>query len=149
MSRLLVQIMKEVAKSKPVVQRRVDIIVRKLRAPKSEAERFLRQRAERDDADNIIGILGLSQDNKWAHHLNVNGVELHTWCAWDQLFLAQVLNQTVHGESTCPVSQKQINIIIGPDKVESCNPGKAVVSIVTLDPDKHDKRKLKELWSGL
>jgi hypothetical protein len=33
--------------------------------------------------------------------------------------------------------------------VERCEPQTAVVSIVTLDPDKHDRRKLEELWSGL
>lgn len=101
-SRLLSHIWKEVAKGKPVTQQRVDEIIGRLGVSKSEAEIFLGKMAERDENDNIIGILGLSQDVKWAHRLKVNGVELRTWCAWDQLFLAQVLSQTVHGESTCP-----------------------------------------------
>ena len=67
----------------------------------------------------------------------------------DQFFLAQVLGETVFGESTCPVSNKQIKITIRPDGVKVCDPKTAVVSIVTLDPDKHDRRKLEELWSGL
>ena len=149
MSRLLNHIWKEIARGKPVTPNRVNEIVDKLGVSSNEAETFLRKMAERDENDNIIGILGLSQDAKWAHRLKVNGIELRTWCAWDQLFLAQVLNQTVHGESTSPVSQKSITITIRPDKVESYSPKNTVVSIVTLDPDKHDKRKLEELWSGL
>ena len=149
MSRLLSRIWKEVAGGRPVTQKRVDEIVNDLGVAKDESEAFLRKMAERDENDNIIGILGLSQDAKWAHSLNVNGVALRSWCAWDQFFLAQVLNQTVIGESACPVSRKQINITISPHEVEKCSPDSTVVSIVTLDPDKHDQRKLEELWSGL
>ena len=149
MSRLLSRMWREIARGKPVTPKRVNANAKELGISASEAETFLDKMAEKDDDGNIIGILGFSQDFRWAHRLTVNGIELRTWCAWDQFFLAQVLGKTVFGESTCPVSQKQIKITITPDGVEVCDPKTTVVSIVTLDPDRHDKRKLEELWSGL
>jgi hypothetical protein len=149
MSRLLNRMWRETARGKPVTPERVSTIAGEMAISASEAKTFLDKMAEKDDNDNVIGIMGLSQDSHWAHRLTINGRELRTWCAWDQFFLAQVLGETVLGESTCPVSQKQIKITIGPDGVERCDPQTTVVSIVTLDPDKHDKRKLEELWSGL
>jgi alkylmercury lyase len=149
MSRLLNHMWQEVAKGKPVTRQRIDEIVDGLKILSAEAEVFLRKMAERNENDDIIGILGLSQDITWAHRLDVNGVSLRTWCAWDQLFLAQVLHQTVRGRSTSPVSREQIDITISPYGVIECNPKTTVVSIITLDPDRHDKSKLEELWSGL
>jgi hypothetical protein len=149
MSRLLSNIWREIAKGKPVTQKRVASIVKRLGVSAAESDQLLRKMAERDDDDNIIGILGLSQDDRWAHRLTVNGIELRTWCAWDQFFIAQVLGQTIKGESESPLSKQTVNITISPSGVESCSPAGTVVSIVTLDPDKYDKRKLEELWSGL
>jgi hypothetical protein len=149
MSRLLIRTWQEIAKGKPVTPGRTSTIIDKLGIPAAGAEAFLQKMAEKDDDGNIVGILGLSQDNNWAHKLTVNGIPLRSWCAWDQFFLAQVLDQTVLGESKCPVSGKKITIIIAPDGVIACQPAGAAVSIVTLDPDKYDKRKLEELWSGL
>ena len=105
--------------------------------------------AEHDDKGNIIGILGLSQGKTWTHKFIVNGNELRTWCAWDTLFMAQVLGMTASVISESPVSKKQVTLTVGPNKVEQYDPKGIVVSIVTLDPDKQDKRKLDELWSNL
>jgi alkylmercury lyase len=105
--------------------------------------------AEHDAAGNIIGILGLSQGKTWAHKFIVNGNELRTWCAWDTLFMAQVLGMTANVISECPVSKKQVTLTVGPNRVEKYSPNGAVVSIVTLDPDTQDKRQLEELWGNL
>jgi alkylmercury lyase len=83
------------------------------------------------------------------HKFIVNGNELRTWCAWDTLFMAQVLGMTASVISECPVSHKTVSLTVGPDKVENYNPKEMVVSIVTLDPDTQDKRQLEELWSNL
>ena len=149
MSLLLSRIWKEIAKGKPVTPKRAAAIIAKLGIPADESDALLQKMAEKDDDGNIIGILGLSQADSWAHRLTVNGVPLRSWCAWDQFFLAQVLNQTVFGESESPVSNKKICITITPAGVKACEPAGTVISVVTLDPDKYDKRKLEELWSGL
>jgi hypothetical protein len=67
MSRLLHHMWREVAKGKPVTRWRVDEIVSALKVPEPKAEVFLREMAERNENDDIIGILGLSQDATWAH----------------------------------------------------------------------------------
>ena len=149
MSRVLSWTWKEVAKGKPITKAQVEKMIAELGVPKNKASDFLTKMAERDVAGNIIGILGLSQGKTWSHRFFVNGNELRTWCAWDTLFLAQVLGQTAKVESESPVSKKKITLTVGPKKVESYSPKGTVVSIVTLDPDKYDKRKLEELWSNL
>ena len=103
--------------------------------------------AERNDNGEIIGILGLTQGDQWAHQFRVNGIELRTWCAWDTLFMAQVLGQTAEVISESPISRQTVTLRVGPKQVEKYSPKGTVVSIVTLDPDKQDKRKLEELWS--
>ena len=148
MSRVLNWTWKEVAKGKPVTRAQVDKMIAELKVSKDKANAFLDKMAERDDKGNIIGILGLTQGKTWAHRFFVNGKELRTWCAWDTLFLPQLLGQTARIESESPISKKKITLTVGPKKVESYDPKETVVSIVTLDPDKYDKRKLEELWSG-
>ena len=93
-SRILSHIWKEIAKGKPVTPGRVDEIIQGLNVPKEAAQTFLKKMAERDDKGNIIGILGLSQGKTWTHQFIVKGNELRTWCAWDTLFMAQVLGMT-------------------------------------------------------
>jgi len=149
LSRLLVRVWKELAKGKPINTARQNEMVAELGVPEDEVEDFLKRMAERDDGGKIIGILGLSQNEKWAHHYYVDGQELRTWCAWDTLFLAQVLHKQVRVESASPVSGTKIDVAIGPEKVESYSPPSSVLSIVTIDPDLQDKRALEELWSGL
>jgi alkylmercury lyase len=148
-SKVISRIWKEIAKGKPVTQWTVDALVAELGVPKDKANGFLKKMAERDEAGNIIGILGLTQGKAWAHKFIVNGNELRTWCAWDTLFMAQVLGMTASVISESPVSKKQVTLTVGPDKVEKYDPKGTVVSIVTLDPDKQDKRKLEELWGNL
>jgi alkylmercury lyase len=149
MSRLLVAMWKEIAKGRPVTHPVMGEIIRKLGISRDEALEFLTRMAERDENYDIIGILGLSQAKNWLHHFSINGVELRTWCAWDTLFLAQILKQTVRVVSESPVSKKKITLVVDAQKVKEYCPEGATVSIVTLDPDTQDKRKLSELWSNL
>jgi hypothetical protein len=86
MSRLLNHMWQEIAKGKPVTRQRVGEIVDSQKVPGAESEVFLQKMAERNENDDIIGILGLSQDVSWAHCLDVYGVSLRTWCAWDLFF---------------------------------------------------------------
>jgi len=127
----------------------VDAIVTELGVPKDKSNDFLAKMAERNEKGEIIGILGLSQGKAWSHRFIVSGNELRTWCAWDTLFMAQCLGQTANVISESPVSKQAVTLTIGPNKVETYSPKGTVVSIVTLDPDKQDKRKLEELWSNL
>jgi hypothetical protein len=45
-----------------------------------------------DDAGHIVGFWGLSTTELGPHRLRgVDGVELSAWCAWDTLFLPELL----------------------------------------------------------
>jgi hypothetical protein len=148
-SRVLSRTWKEIAKGKPVTPETVENYIRELGVPADDARVFLQKMAERDENGNIIGILGMSQGKTWSHKFCVNGNELRTWCAWDTLFLPQCVGQTAEVVSESPVLKHKVNLRISPEKVESYSPEGMAVSIVTLDPDAQDKRKLEELWSNL
>ena len=42
--------------------------------------------------------------SKTKHRFRVDGCDLHTWCAWDTLFLPPLLGAVAEVESACPVS---------------------------------------------
>lgn len=60
-SRLLIQVYRAVAEGRPVAADRVKEITTSLGIDHEDAAGFLRDMTERDD-DNIIGVIGLSQN---------------------------------------------------------------------------------------
>ena len=72
----------------------------------------------------IIGYWGLSIAEAYAspHLLTIDGQKLSAWCAWDTLFLPQLLGKPVHVESRSPGEVGDIKLIVTPigvDRVES------------------------------
>ncbi len=64
------------------------------------------------------------------HRFRVRGNDLYAWCALDTLFLPGLIDATAEVRSTCPQSGQEIHLIVAPDRVESCIPGSAVLSVV-------------------
>jgi alkylmercury lyase len=96
------------------------------------AIRGWRGRIHLDDGGAVIGYSGLTL-SKTRHRLRLNGHDhrLHTWCAWDTLFIPMLLGSEAEVESECPVSREQIALRVtrrGADAVS--HPG-AVISFVT------------------
>ncbi len=145
-SRLLVKVIRTVAEGHPVNDEYVSRIVAEIEIDEARAEEFLRAMTERDDDDNIIGIVGLSQNPSWAHRFNVNGNSLRTWCAWDTLYIPLLLNRTVTVESESPASKETVRVTVSPDAVTEIDPKEAVVSVVVLEPDP-DRTSVEEIWS--
>lgn len=146
-SRLLIRVWGTLAKGSPVTGEQVDEIAADLGLPKDDAHQFLRQVTERDARDNIIGIMGLSLNTEWVHRFYINGTALRTWCAWDALFLPPMLKQTATIESHSPVTKEEVRLTVSPERVEEVSPAGAVVSIVTINPDKVDVNSIEEVWS--
>ncbi len=91
-----------------------------------------------DESDQIIGFLGLTV--KQTHHrLKVNGITVYTWCAWDTLFLPQLLNATATVTSTCAATGEQIRLTVSPARVEVTDPADIVLSFLT--PDESELRE--------
>lgn len=70
--------------------------------------------AEVDGNGNVVAIGGLSQV-EGPHRLMVEGIDLYAWCAFDCLFLPEVLGKPVEVRSTCPATGDPIEILLGVD----------------------------------
>ena len=105
-ARLLLQVLRTLARGQPVMGPEIDAIAVDLGWAPEAAHAFLRPLTERDAADAIIGVLpGLSLAEH-PHRFWVNGQRLSAWCADDTLFLPALLGQTATIESTLPLSRE-------------------------------------------
>jgi alkylmercury lyase len=145
LSRLLVRVMRELARGRPLPKERVDQIIGDLGIAREGAYRFLREVAERDADGEVFGIMGLSL-NDTPHRFYVDGTRMSTWCAGDALFVPTVLDQTATVESNSPVSGEKVRLTVSPQGVEEVDPVGAVVSIVIVDPNEADTSTVEAIW---
>jgi alkylmercury lyase len=90
------------------------------------------------DAENrVMAFWGLAIP-KMKHRFEVDGVQLHAWCAWDTLFLPELLGRTALVESTCETSGEHVRLTVSPAGVESADPGAPFVSFVAPDASRFD-----------
>ncbi|MCP5153473.1 MAG: hypothetical protein H6983_04840 [Ectothiorhodospiraceae bacterium] len=66
---------------------------------------------ERDEAGRIVGLAGLCLAPT-PHRLQVGATTVHAWCAWDTLFLPELLGATVAVASTCPVTGEAVALTL-------------------------------------
>ena len=83
-----------------------------------------------DDEKNVVGFWGLALQ-EMPHRFKVKGRQLYTWCAWDSLFIPELLGRTAEVESTCPTSGEIISLTVSPTRVENFSPDSAVVSFLS------------------
>jgi alkylmercury lyase len=91
-----------------------------------------------DKSACINSFLGLSVE-KTPHQLMVNGRSVYTWCAWDTLFLPELLNTTAKISSACGATGEVIRLMVSPSGIQTVEPGDVVVSF--LIPDEYDLRE--------
>jgi alkylmercury lyase len=144
-SRLLIRLWRTLAKGHPVSAEQVERTFAELGIDGGAAHEFLGQVAERDAADNIVGISGLSL-NDHPHRFSVNGKRMSAWCAEDTLWLPAMLGQTATVESESPLSKDTVRLRVSPDGVEEVSPPGAVVSMVIVDPDEADLGSVEAIW---
>jgi alkylmercury lyase len=85
-----------------------------------------------DEQKAIVGFGGLAVV-EMAHEFIVSGRTLYTWCAWDSLFIPELLNTTAQVESTCPETKLPVRLRVAPDCVEVVEPLRTVVSFLLPD----------------
>ena len=66
-----------------------------------------------DDAHRVIGFWGLTIV-PMAHQLRGEGAALYAWCAWDTLFLPQLLGATLEVESACRGTCQPVRLTVAP-----------------------------------
>lgn len=83
-----------------------------------------------DDQNRIIAYWGLTIQPTH-YYFEVDGQGLYTWCAWDTLFLPEILQTPARVESLCQTSGVQIRLTLSPDRLEYVQPNNAVISFMT------------------
>lgn len=84
------------------------------------------------DQRGIIGFGGLSVV-PMHHRLEVAGRTLYAWCAWDTLFIPEMIGETVRVESPDPETRTPIRLEVGPTTITSLTHANAVVSLLLPD----------------
>lgn len=128
-SKFLGALLREVAKGSPVTQEKSYEIAAELNLSEKETKLFIEAATERDKEGRILGLIGLSQ-NEYANKFEIDGEKLHALCAWDTLFLPQLLMKTAKVEVIDSQSKETVKVEISPEKIVSISPSTAVLSIV-------------------
>jgi alkylmercury lyase len=144
-SRLVLRILRTLAHGRPVSGAQVDQIAAELGMARDDVHGFLREVTERDAADRIVGVLGLSL-GEHPHRFSMNGQRMSAWCAEDTLFLPALLCQIATVESTSPLSRETVRLTVSPGGVREVSPAGAVVSIVIVDPDATVLPSVEAIW---
>ena len=85
----------------------------------------------------VIGFWGLAIP-KTKHPFELDGARLHTWCAWDALFLPELLGKTARVESACAMSGQSVRLTVSPAAVESADPAPLFVSFVAPEASRFE-----------
>lgn len=91
-----------------------------------------------DDDGRVQGYWGLAIPNM-EHRFEVDGKTLYAWCAWDTLFMPELIRKSAKVVSTCPVTKETIRLTVTPDGVENAEPGGIAVTFLMPDADKEVK----------
>ena len=88
----------------------------------------------RDDLGRVTGFMGLSVVEVGDHRLLIDGRTLSARCAFDTLFLPELIGETAHVSSRCPATGERISLTVTSAGVTDLAPPEAVVSY--LVPEK-------------
>jgi alkylmercury lyase len=82
-----------------------------------------------DQQGRVLGFGGLAVA-QMQHRFEVDGRPLWTWCAWDSLFISEILGRPARVESHDPESGEVVRLLVSPDGIKSAEPKEAVVSFL-------------------
>ncbi len=134
--RAAVTLYRELAKGSPVSTRQ---FAAALDVPVASAEDLLGRDSIRgfvypDEEGNVLGFGGLAAA-PMPHKLDLDGRTRWTWCAWDSLFIPEILGEQAQIESRDPQTGTTIRLTVTPEGVRSQEPETIVVSFVALDAE--------------
>lgn len=85
-----------------------------------------------DDRERVIGFWGLTI-RPMAHWLLVDGRVLYAWCAWDTLFLPELIGKPAQVQSTCPTTGTPISLTVHNHEITDVAPAGTVLSFLHRD----------------
>jgi alkylmercury lyase len=88
-----------------------------------------------DSKGRVVGYWGLAIGEAMTSQqtLTVDGQSLSAWCAWDTLFLPQLLGKNATIEATSPPPGGTVTLTVTPDRVEKVVPADACMSFLLPD----------------
>jgi alkylmercury lyase len=75
-----------------------------------------------DDDRRMVSFGGLTLEPT-RHAMSIDGNTLYAWCAWDTLFIPEILGKTVDVTSTCPQTGELVSLTVSPTRVQADKPG--------------------------
>ena len=132
--RVALALYREVAKGQPVDEAQLG---RVLGISATESRALLQRDSinflvHRDERGHVLGFGGLAA-GPMHHRFEVDGRMLSTWCAWDSLFIPEILGRPARVVSPEPESGELVRLVVTPDRIESVEPAGAVVSFIMPD----------------
>jgi alkylmercury lyase len=88
-----------------------------------------------DKSRRVIGFWGLTI-MPMPHRLRINGIALYAWCAWDTLFLPELIGGTLDVASTCRGTGQAVRLTATPSGVQQADPADVVLSFLIPDSDR-------------
>jgi alkylmercury lyase len=88
-----------------------------------------------DDEDRIIAYWGLALPQS-EHRFKIDGVTLYAWCAWDTLFIPELLGRTARVESSCRETKRKVRMTVAPQSMIEFDPPGTVMSLLTPEAAK-------------
>ena len=83
-----------------------------------------------DDHNRIVAYWGLSLEPT-QHRFEVDGRILYAWCAWDTLFLPEILHKSARVKSQCRLTDSTISLVLTPNSVQKVSPKDTCISFLT------------------
>jgi alkylmercury lyase len=87
-----------------------------------------------DDQGRVLGFGGLAAA-PMHHRFEVDGRDLSTWCAWDSLFIPEILGCSARVTSRDLESGQLVRLVVTPERIESVEPDETVISFIRPDAD--------------
>lgn len=84
----------------------------------------------RDRERRVVGFMGLTLVEMGNHRIHLDGRSLAAWCAWDTLFLAELLGESISVSSRSPVRGVEISLSVTSSGPTGLRPPETVVSFV-------------------
>ncbi len=133
--RVLLTLYRLIAKGSPVTLERLGAASESDSGTvKKVVEEVAQSRLQYDEAGRIVAFAGLTQMPA-NHRFTFSGRELFTWCAFDALFLPELLDGTARVSSVCPVTGAEIGMTVRKDGLDLNKADDAVMSFVMPDAE--------------
>lgn len=88
----------------------------------------------KNDNGSIIGFWGLT-GQEMQHRFIVDGRTRYTWCAWDALFIPELIDKAAQAQSTTAIKSRPVDLWVTPDQVQRNDQAKEQLFVSFNLPD--------------